>query len=69
MTAGQEYSEGEIRDYIEQWKDSILVRVRLGCEWRDLSIAALRALDPLEAARVELRLVERACMPHRILTV
>lgn len=63
---GGDANETQIREYIEQFKGSILVRVRLGCEWRDLSIEALRALDPAEAVRVESRLVERCCLPHRV---
>lgn len=57
----------EIRAYCDQFATSIYVRVRLGCEWRDLTVADLRVVDAGEAERVVQRLSERGEMPHRVL--
>lgn len=59
----------EIRAYAQQFASSIYVRVRLGCEWRDLTIEQLRAIDPGESERVLQRLSERCEFPHRVLVV
>lgn len=59
----------EIRAFTDQFATSIYVRVRLGCEWRDLTVAELRRVDPGEAERVEARLIERREFPHRVLVV
>lgn len=59
----------EIRAYTDQFATSIYVRVRLGCEWRDLTIAQLRAIDPGEAERVLRRISEGREFPHRVLVV
>jgi hypothetical protein len=56
----------EIRNYIDQYATSILVRVKLGNGWRDLSISAL---DPAERERVTIRLIEYGYFPHRILVL
>lgn len=59
----------QIRAYTEQFATSIYVRVRLGCEWRDLTVAELRAIDPGEADRVVQRISEGRELPHRVLVI
>jgi hypothetical protein len=59
----------EIARYIETFKTSILVRLKVGCEWRDMTIAKLREHDAAEAARVEARLIDRGYFPHRVVVV
>lgn len=62
-------SPEEIRAFTDQFATSIYVRVRLGCEWRDLTVADLRAVDAGEAERVVQRISEGKEFPHRVLVV
>lgn len=61
----------EIRQYIDQFASSILVRVKLSDVegWQDLSIHALRQRDPREAERVIMHLIEEGTLPHRVKVV
>ena len=59
----------QIRAYTLQFASSIYVRVRLGCEWTDLTITELLCTDAGEADRVIQRISEGKEFPHRVLVV
>lgn len=80
MTPEEEHqaTPEQIRAYVDQFADSIYVRVRLpaidfqpgeGFAWRNLTVKELRAVNAEEAERVVSRLCERAALPHRVLVV
>lgn len=59
----------EIRAYTLQFASSIYVRVRLGGEWRDLTITELLSTDAGEFDRVIQRISEGKEFPHRVLVL